>query len=119
MKVGQKYSFSIEGDHPSPHFIVCAIDYEQSTEIASIFIGGLNFRNDLSETGYGHEIHHAPVQVQSLLDSNPVLVSENVDIPDFHEGYQAWKEAFESGEAGCFAVPVADVVMYIVGVLND
>jgi len=119
MKIGQKYSFITDEDHPSPYFVVCAIDSEQGVDIASIFIGGLRFKNSMTDSGYGTEISHAPVQVQSLLDSNPSLIAENVEIPDYQEGYKVWREAFEAGEAGYFTISAADVVKTIVSVANS
>jgi len=118
MKIGQKYSFEIDGEHPSPYFVVCEIDEHKESKIISIYIGGLEFKNPHTVSGFGSEISHAPCDFQSLLDSNPILIDDSVELPDYLDGYDTWKKAFDSGEAGVFTIPPEKIVEYIVDVIN-
>ena len=119
MEVGQKYSFNIEGSHPNPHFIICKIDKDHSKEIASIYIGGLKFKNPSSPSGFSETISHVPVDIEPLKSANIKLISDNVAIPEYVEGYNSWRQAFESGEAGYFAIPPERIVEYILGVIAE
>ena len=114
MEVGQRYSFEVHGDHPNPYFIVCKIDKDYGKEIISISIAGLKFVNPHSETGFGHAISHAPVELSALSNASIKLVSENEELPDYEEGYSTWREAFESGQGGYFTIPPDKIVEYIV-----
>ena len=119
MEVGQKYSFDIEGSHPNPHFIICKIDKDYGKEIVSIYIGGLKFKNPSSPSGFGETINHVPVDIESLKSAKIELISDNVAIPDYVEGYNSWREVFESGEGGYFTIPPERIVEYIMGVIAN
>lgn len=117
MEVGQKYSFSIEGNHPDPHFVVCKIDLDHGKEIVSISFGGLKFINPHSDTGFGETISHAPVEKKALLNDQIKLLESGVELPEYEEGYKTWRQAFEAGDGGYFTIPPEKVVEYIIEIV--
>lgn len=64
-------------------------------------------------------IEHLPCAAESLDQSEVELVDENVEVPDFAEGYKLWKEAFDKGQAGVFAVPIAKSIEVMEQILTD
>jgi hypothetical protein len=40
-------------------------------------------------------------------------------LPDFEEGYNQWKEAFDQGQAGWFTTSISDVVQFMEDALNQ
>lgn len=116
MKVGDKYSFKIDGTHPDPFFIVCNIEILNGIEVVNIYIDGLNFQNPNLPTQIIHTISHAPAEKYALERSDIALLDSNVPLPDYSEGYSVWKEAYENGEAGYFKSSPSKIVSDLVGV---
>ncbi len=102
MKVGDKYSFKVDGTHPAPFFIVCNIEVLNGIEVVNIYIDGFNFQNPNSPTEIVHTISHAPAEKCTLEKSNITLLESNVPLPEYGEGYNVWKEAYKNGKAGYF-----------------
>ncbi len=46
------------------------------------------------------------------------LVSSDNKLPDFREGYNNWKEAFDSNKGGIFSIAVSDAVKYVEEVMT-
>jgi len=51
-----------------------------------------------------------PFSQQAIEDSVLDLVQSNIDIADFVEGYEYWKELFIEGEAGVYNLSVDEVL---------
>jgi hypothetical protein len=45
------------------------------------------------------------------------LVAESVPLPDYSEGYEIWREAFDKNDAGVFSLAVAECVGVIAGTM--
>jgi hypothetical protein len=116
MKVGDKYSFQIDGIHPDPIFIVCNIEILKGIDVVNIYIDGLNFQNPNSPTEIIHTISHAPAEKCTLEKSNITLLDSNVPLPDYNEGYNVWKEAYDNGKAGYFKSSPSKIVSDLLGV---
>ena len=50
---------------------------------------------------------------ESLNISVTKLISENNNLPDFKEGYENWKEAFENKKGGIFTITVSEAVKFV------
>ena len=112
-EVGQKYSFKPFDEHPDPHFIVCAIDQGEKHQIVSLYFGGLRYKNPHNTNGYGETIKHAAIDAETLRGSDITLIAENVELPDFESGYNAWKKRHAKTKGSYFAIPPRNVVDYI------
>jgi len=40
-------------------------------------------------------------------------------LPDFQEGYDTWRQAFDSGQGGVFSITAAEAVDYMEQALNQ
>jgi hypothetical protein len=63
-------------------------------------------------------ISHLALDAGALLDSDlmPLGTAALVDVDE--EAYRAWRQAFERGEAGVFAVPLDQVMHLLANVQN-
>jgi hypothetical protein len=116
MKVGDKYSFKIDGIHPDPFFIVCNTEVLKGIDVVNIYIDGLNFQNPNSPTNVIRTISHAPAEKRLLEESDITLLECNVPLPNYNEGYNVWKEAYDNGNAGYFKSSPSTIVNDMLGV---
>ncbi len=58
------------------------------------------------------------VTAAALEKSGLKLLKEKVDLPDFEEGYQMWRQAHDAGKAGAFSVTVAEGIGAMETVVN-
>ena len=49
---------------------------------------------------------HLPFQAKALERSITHRIGETAEIPDFNQGYAAWRAAFDEGSAGAFKITV-------------
>jgi len=54
------------------------------------------------------DIGHLPLSKTAVLKSVTTLVSSDEKLPDFREGYNNWKEVFDSKKEGVFSIIVSD-----------
>jgi hypothetical protein len=60
----------------------------------------------LSLPGGGTNIQHMPFAEQAIDKSVLTLVRENEPLPDFQNGYDEWRQAFEASKGGVFTTTV-------------
>lgn len=87
-------------------------------EIVHIHVNGLRLRNPQLPGGYSSEIGHLPYSAAALRESVVKLDTVGVELPEFEEGYQQWKSAFDEGRAGVWSVPVSDAVAGMEAAIN-
>ena len=54
-----------------------------------------------------------PFSEQAIDKSVVRLLKENVELPDFEDGYQTWRKAFAANHAGIYAISVAEAVTVV------
>ena len=87
--------------------------------IRDSYVGGLKIKNPQSPTGYGEDISHMPISVDSLKASVTELVNTAESLPGYEEGYGIWREVFDSGKAGIFTISVAECVEFMEQTINQ
>lgn len=113
-KVGQVWKYNTRiGEENSTITILKVEKYEKDGIVIHIYVSGLNVKNPHKPTGQSDEIGHLPLSKDAVLKSITTLVSENNKLPDYKEGYNNWKEAFDNNKGGVFSVTVQDVVKYV------
>ena len=62
---------------------------------------------------------HAPVDRNTLDNSVTELVGAlSTEPSDFADGYEIWKESFETGDAGVFDIPVTQIIEFVEDTVN-
>ncbi|BDI33666.1 hypothetical protein CCAX7_57170 [Capsulimonas corticalis] len=86
--------------------------------IVHIHLQGLRIRTPRHSIGMTSVIGHLPCSEESITQSVTQLVQENAPLPDFEEGYQQWRDAFDAGGAGIWTVPIAEMVSALESIIS-
>jgi hypothetical protein len=111
-KVGQIWKYqNREGEDSSTCTILKIEKYEKCADtIIHVRIDGVNIFSSQSPTGYTHMIQHLPCSEKSISKSVTTIVGTSKALPDFLNGYNSWKNAWDSGKGGYFTVDLKEVV---------
>ena len=60
-----------------------------------------------------------PISPDALKESVTELVNQTESLPNFEEGYEIWREAFDSGKAGIFTISVKECVEFMEQTINQ
>jgi hypothetical protein len=113
-QTGQIWKYKTRvGEENSTIEILKVEKYDSVGIVIHIFVNGLKVKNPHKPTGFSDEIGHLPLSKDAVLQSVTTIVSENNKLPDYKEGYNNWKEAFDSNKDGVFFITVQDAVKYV------
>ena len=108
---GQVWRYAARKGEERSRVHILRIDTDPTLgEIVHIAISGLQIPPPVPDEPVISMLGHVPISRAALARSGLALESNSADIPDFEEGYDMWREAFEAGDAGVFSIPVAEVV---------
>lgn len=112
-QVGQVWSYESRAQEPESTLQILKIDSISATE-RYIHIAVKDLKIAKSVDGeFAETIGHLPMAESSLRKSVLKLVSKKEALPDFEEGYEMWREAFDVDEAGVFKISVAEAVQFV------
>lgn len=113
-KVGQIWKYKNRlGEENSTITILKVEKYDKNGIVIHIGVNGLKLKNPQRPNGFSDNIGHLPLSKDAMLKSVTTLVSENNTLPDFIEGYNTWKEAFDNNKGGVFSIAVGEAVKYV------
>ena len=78
--------------------------------IYHISVTGIHIGRPDAATRFLGELPHLPVSEKTLTLSCTTLVGESGPNPNYLDGYQAWRKAFEAGRAGVYTISIAEIV---------
>ena len=76
--------------------------------IVHVFVNNLQLANSAAPDRVIRFINHMPFVEDALEKSVLELESEVESLPDYEDGYQLWRTAFEQSDAGVFDVSVVE-----------
>jgi hypothetical protein len=113
-KVGQIWNYDTRIGEENSTFEILKIEkYDSAGIVIHIYVNGLKIKNPNKQGGYSEYIGHLPFSKDAVLKSVTTIVSEKNKLPDYKEGYETWKEAFDKKEGGVFSITIKDVVKYV------
>lgn len=116
-KVGQVWSYWARAQEKNSSFIVLKVERHPTLgNIIHIALNGLKIRKP--NGAFIEVIEHLPLAETAVDSSGPKLLREKSDLPHYEEGYRLWREAFDAGRGGVYAVSIADAVEEIEANLN-
>lgn len=90
---------------------VLKLDDTESGQIVSVRIEGIEFKNPLMDGGLATSIEHLPIAELSLKHCLIDLKESNRPVSEeLLEGYYTWKEEYAKGNAGCFDIPISEII---------
>jgi hypothetical protein len=108
---GQLWKYETrEGEEDSRLLILKIENYENNEVVVHIAVFDVKISEDAKNGLKLDHLQHLPFSEESLRESVVELNSSNNDLPDYYEGYNLWKKAFDEGKAGVFTVSVKEVV---------
>lgn len=112
---GQVWKYKTRAHETDSRLTVVRVDPDDHEfgNIIHIFISSVDIPNPDAPDGKTVFIQHMPYVEEALDESVTELDSETKDLPDYHDGYRLWKDAFDKGEAGVFSVSVAEAVEFV------
>jgi hypothetical protein len=117
--VGQIWAYQTRPAEPNARLTIVKIDQIADITIVHISLDGLHISNPHVPQGYGESVGHMPIASESLKASVTQLVGQTDVLPDYAEGYQTWKAAFDAGEGGFFTIGLAECIGYMETAINQ
>ena len=112
--VGQVWSYKTRPGEETSRVIIVKIEPHSKLEnIYHLYVEGVKIRNPHIEGGLQTSLPHVPVAKQTLDASLVKMAEKRSRLPDISVGYQAWKQAFDSGQGGVFTIPLSEIVQYV------
>lgn len=110
-RAGQVWKYDTRpGEDNSTLTILNVEKYENGDAIIHVRLDGIKLYNPNSASGYSNSIGHLPFSDEAISRSVVTLAGVIDSLPDFSDGYNQWKEAWESGKAGYWKVEVKEAV---------
>jgi len=88
--------------------------YSDLGDVIHVRIDDINMINPLKGNEI-NEIPHLPFKKVGIDSSVTKLIRIKKEIPDYLEGYNTWKEAYDAGKAGAFETSVKDTLRAMLG----
>jgi hypothetical protein len=119
-KVGQMWSYEARPHEEKSYFIIVKIESDAKLgTIVHIAMRGLKMKNPRSPDGISDTVNHMPFTEEAVKRSSLKLLQEKVELPDYKEGYQMWRDAFDAQRAGVYTITLAEAVMVMETSLNQ
>lgn len=110
-KVGQIWEYETrKGEEKSTMTIVGVEKNKKLGTIINIYVGGLKIKNPNADNGLSEEIQHLPFSKEAIDKSVTKLIGTTKKIPDYKDGYDEWRTAFDNGKAGVFSITVKESI---------
>ena len=118
-QVGQVWSYRTRPQEPQATLTVVKVEsHPKLGTIVHVSLQGLQMKNPQAPGGYSDTLSHLPMSVEALDKSVIKLLREQDPLPDFQDGYEEWRRAFDKGEAGIFTLTVAEAVGFAETAIN-
>ena len=116
---GQVWSYKTRKGEESSRVLINKIEmHSKFGKIFHISVSDVKVKNPGIAGGVSTDLPHFPVSEETLRKSLTKLNGKSQPNPDYQEGYQTWKSAFDKGKAGVFTIDVADIVGAVEQAIN-
>ena len=115
LRAGQVWAYEARpGESDSVLTILRIEKYSDLGTVVHVRVDGIHMVNPL-KGGAITDIPHLPFKELAVQRSVTHLLSTSPTVPDFREGYNTWRAAYQVGQAGAFDMPVRDVLNAMLG----
>lgn len=119
-KVGQVWSYKTRPNESKSTFIVVKVENDPKLgNIVHIALRDLKIKNPRSPDGITDTMNHLPFAEEAITKSAVKLLKVKQELPDFEEGYNLWREAFNQKRAGIYTITIAEAVKVVEESLNQ
>ena len=118
IKEGQVWKYdNREGEDDSRAIILKIEETNDGTLVIHIHVTSIKINNPNSDEDI-EEITHMPFSMEAAGSCLEGLVGET-EIPDYQDGYEAWKSEYENGNAGIFSISIGESVKFMDEAINS
>ena len=115
---GQVWKYRTRASEPDSRATILRVDAPPDLGyIVHIAVDGLSIQSPQSPEGVAETVSHLPFSEAAISDSLTEL-ERTGPVPDFREGYQTWRDAFDQHEAGVWTISVADAIAAMESILS-
>ena len=108
---GEVWRYHTRPAEPDSVVVIVRVDEEPNVgTIVHVYVGGLRIPNPRHPEGFSSAIGHMPFTESAVAASVTELLGQADELPDFEEGYESWRSAWDAGEAGVFTITIAEAV---------
>ena len=119
-QVGQVWAYKTRQYETGSTITILKTEMEdQQGNIIHIQVRGVRMKNPHHKLGITSLISHLPCSEEAIYESVTHVLQQESILPDFDEGYQEWRKAFDAGQAGIWGIPIAKMIDAMESVLNQ
>ncbi|QTN21448.1 hypothetical protein HZ992_14775 [Rhizobacter sp. AJA081-3] len=116
---GQVWHYRTRASEPNSTLLINKVEVQPKLgEVFHVSVRDVRVRNKHAPGGMSTELPHFPVSRTTLQASVTKLVGTAPVNPEYREGYETWRKAFEEGNAGVFTISVAEIVSNVESIIN-
>ena len=106
---GQTWQYKTRPGEEASRLVVCRVDADRKLgTIVHVYVEGVAIKSPRAQGGVTRVVHHLPFAAEALRNSVGAPGAHRDDLPDYQDGYDTWRQAFDSGKAGVFTISVAE-----------
>lgn len=111
---GQVWAFTPPANQPNARLTVLRVeDGGKLGTIVHIAISGVSYGDGQTR------VQHLPFAESAIERSVTTLEQESGPVPDFADGYQQWRQAYDAGKGGIFTITVAEAYDAVTSIARD
>ena len=115
LQEGQVWAYTTRpGESDSTLTVLKIEQYKDLGQVIHVRIDGIRMRN-LLKGNIVTDIPHLPFRRAAIQRSVTKLLRRSSSVPNFKEGYDTWREAYDAGKAGAFETDVAATLNAMLG----
>jgi hypothetical protein len=89
---------------------ICHVDDDPFGSVIHVRIEGIRLPNPEVAGGVSKGIHLMPFTEEALSESVGPMIADSIEVTNWETAYEAWRDAYEEGEATVWSLPVYDAV---------
>lgn len=115
LQEGQVWAYKTRSSESASTITVLKIEqYKDLGQVIHVRIDGIRMQNPIKGISVT-AIPHLPFRSAALQRSVTRLIHKSSTVPDFKEGYDTWRQAYDAGKAGAFDTDVAATLDSLLG----
>ncbi|AKZ64662.1 hypothetical protein F506_20175 [Herbaspirillum hiltneri N3] len=115
LQEGQVWAYKTRpGESESTVTVLKIEQYKDLGQVIHVRIDGIRMRNPI-KGNIVTDIPHLPFRSAAVQRSVTKLIRKSSTVPDFKEGYDTWRQAYDVGKAGAFETDVAATLNSLLG----